>query len=103
MVAYSDVLSPKTTSTTSNLIISTIAITSSTAEAVKGSYLGSKRWCLWASDNRLGAPFQSIEEMEHNMIIQALADADNNQEIAARRLGISSRTIRNKLRKYREG
>ena len=56
-----------------------------------------------ASDNRLGAPFQSIEEMEHNMIMQALADADNNQEIAARRLGISSRTIRNKLRKYREG
>ncbi len=56
-----------------------------------------------ASDNRLGAPFQTIEEMEHNLIMQALADADNNQEIAARRLGISSRTIRNKLRKYREG
>ena len=40
--------------------------------------------------------------MEHYMIMQALAEANNNQRIASKRLGISSRTIRNKLRKYRE-
>lgn len=45
---------------------------------------------------------QTIAEMEHYMIMQALSESNNNQQIASRRLGISSRTIRNKLRKYRE-
>ena len=45
---------------------------------------------------------QTIAEMEHYMIMQALSESNNNQQIASKRLGISSRTIRNKLRKYRE-
>jgi len=44
----------------------------------------------------------TIEDMERVMIIQALADSGNNQQAAADKLGISARTIRNKLRKYRE-
>jgi len=55
-----------------------------------------------ASDTPLPAKIQTIAEMEHHMIMQALAEANNNQRIASKRLGISSRTIRNKLRKYRE-
>ena len=45
---------------------------------------------------------RTISEMEHYMIMQALAESNNNQQVASKRLGISSRTIRNKLRKYRE-
>ena len=55
-----------------------------------------------ASDAPLPVKIQTIAEMEHFMIMQALAEANNNQQIASKRLGISSRTIRNKLRKYRE-
>lgn len=44
----------------------------------------------------------TIEEMERDMILQALQDSGNNQQLAAEKLGISARTIRNKLRKYRE-
>lgn len=44
----------------------------------------------------------TIEEMEREMILQTLSDTDNNQREAAERLGISARTIRNKLKKYRE-
>ena len=45
---------------------------------------------------------RTIAEMEHRMIMQALKEANNNQQIASKRLGISARTIRNKLRRYRE-
>ena len=45
---------------------------------------------------------QTIEDMERHMILQALDDTGNNQQLAADRLGISARTIRNKLRRYRE-
>ncbi len=45
---------------------------------------------------------QTIEDMERYMILQALSESGNNQQLAAERLGISARTIRNKLRKYRE-
>jgi len=44
----------------------------------------------------------TIEDMERYMIMQALTDSGNNQQAAADKLGISARTIRNKLRKYRE-
>ena len=36
------------------------------------------------------------------MILKALEETDQNQQLAAHRLGISARTIRNKLKKYRE-
>ncbi len=44
----------------------------------------------------------TIEEAERYMIIEALRETDGNQREAAERLGISDRTIRNKLKKYRE-
>ncbi len=50
----------------------------------------------------LDEKMQTIEDMERYMILQALSESGNNQQLAAERLGISARTIRNKLRKYRE-
>lgn len=44
----------------------------------------------------------TIEDMERHMILQALNETENNQKEAAEKLGISARTIRNKLKKYRE-
>ncbi len=44
----------------------------------------------------------TIDEMEKEMILRALDDTNGNQEAAAARLGISARTIRNKLRRYRD-
>lgn len=44
----------------------------------------------------------TIEDMERHMILQALEETGNNQKEAAEKLGISARTIRNKLKKYRE-
>ena len=49
-----------------------------------------------------GVTLQTIDDMERHMILQALDDTGNNQQLAADRLGISARTIRNKLRRYRE-
>lgn len=45
---------------------------------------------------------QTIDDMERVMIMKALSDANNNQQRAAEKLGISARTIRNKLRRYRD-
>ena len=47
-------------------------------------------------------PVTTIEEMERHLILQALEETDQNQQQAAEKLGISARTIRNKLSKYRE-
>jgi len=43
----------------------------------------------------------SLHEAERQMIIQALQKTDNNRTHAARILGISVRTLRNKLHEYR--
>jgi DNA-binding NtrC family response regulator len=48
------------------------------------------------------AKLTTIDDMERFMILQALGDSGNNQQEAAAKLGISARTIRNKLHKYRE-
>ena len=50
-----------------------------------------------------GVEPQTIDDMERIMIMKALEETNNNQQRAAERLGISARTIRNKLRRYREG
>jgi len=42
----------------------------------------------------------TLEEMERQMIMQALREANGNRTRAAERLNISTRTIRNKLKKY---
>lgn len=44
----------------------------------------------------------TLDEMERAMILDALEATDGNQVQAAERLGISDRTIRNKLKRYRE-
>ena len=44
----------------------------------------------------------TLDEMERRMILQALDESEGNQQQAADRLGISDRTIRNKLKRYRE-
>ncbi|MDX1741211.1 MAG: sigma-54 dependent transcriptional regulator [Rhodothermales bacterium] len=44
----------------------------------------------------------TIEDMERHMIMKTLEETGNNQQLAAEKLGISARTIRNKLKKYRE-
>ncbi|MEA2083966.1 MAG: sigma-54 dependent transcriptional regulator [Thermodesulfobacteriota bacterium] len=43
----------------------------------------------------------SLKEVERQMILQALQETDNNRTHAARMLGISVRTLRNKLHEYR--
>jgi len=48
------------------------------------------------------AKLSTIDDMERYMILQALEESGNNQQVAAGKLGISARTIRNKLQKYRE-
>jgi transcriptional regulator with GAF, ATPase, and Fis domain len=44
----------------------------------------------------------NLEEMEKHMILQAMAQNDDSQVKAAQQLGISSRTLRRKLEKYRK-
>lgn len=48
-------------------------------------------------------PLMSIEEMEMKLIKKALEQTQGNQKKAAQLLGISDRTIRNKLKQYGEG
>jgi two-component system response regulator FlrC len=43
-----------------------------------------------------------LEDMERYLIFKTLREVDNNRTHAARMLGISIRTLRNKLREYRE-
>ena len=45
----------------------------------------------------------SLWEMERELIFQTLARVNENRTHAAKELGISIRTLRNKLREYREG
>lgn len=44
----------------------------------------------------------SVRAMEEQLIFQALSRANNNRTLAAKILGISVRTLRNKLKTYRE-
>lgn len=49
-----------------------------------------------------GSDASTVEEMERQLILQTLSEAGGNRTHAARKLGISIRTLRNKLRGYRE-
>jgi DNA-binding NtrC family response regulator len=44
----------------------------------------------------------TIDEMERKLILSTLAEEGVSQKQAAEELGISARTIRNKLKEYRE-
>ncbi len=44
----------------------------------------------------------TLKEMERQMILQALQKTDNNRTQAAKILGVSVRTLRNKLQEYRQ-
>ncbi len=48
-----------------------------------------------------GGGMASLREVERQMILQALQKTDNNRTHAAKMLGISVRTLRNKLQEYR--
>jgi len=48
------------------------------------------------------APSGSIWEVEHDLILRTLEQHGGNRTHAAKTLGISIRTLRNKLREYRE-
>ncbi|UQZ89833.1 sigma-54-dependent Fis family transcriptional regulator [Deltaproteobacteria bacterium Smac51] len=54
-----------------------------------------------AAGTVLSGPLMTIEEMERHLIGQALNETDGNRTHAARILGISVRTLRNKLAEYR--
>ena len=45
----------------------------------------------------------SVKEMEKELIYQTLEEMNGNRTHAAKMLGISIRTLRNKLREYKEG
>jgi two-component system response regulator HydG len=47
-----------------------------------------------------GADAGSLEKVERETIIRTLAAADGNKSEAARRLGITRRTLHQKLKKY---
>ena len=49
----------------------------------------------------VGIGSQTLREVERQMILQALRTTDNNRTHAAKILGISVRTLRNKLHEYR--
>ncbi|MEJ5347485.1 MAG: sigma-54 dependent transcriptional regulator [Desulfosoma sp.] len=51
-------------------------------------------------DHDVSLPLMSLEEMERRMIEKALANTDGNRTRAAEILGISVRTLRNKLHEY---
>ena len=55
-----------------------------------------------ASPTASGRSAVSMKEMEEQLIVAALRQSRNNRTQAAKRLGISVRTLRNKLRYYRE-
>lgn len=48
------------------------------------------------------SPYGSLWEMERELIFKTLARVKNNRTHAAKELGISIRTLRNKLREYRD-
>ena len=55
-----------------------------------------------AMASHLGQPLASMKEMEQQLIFDTLKQTDNNRTRAAKLLGISVRTLRNKLKLYRE-
>ena len=53
-------------------------------------------------DDKVNDDFITIDEMEKRLILRTLKQTDNNRTKAAKILGVSVRTIRNKLNQYKE-
>jgi len=53
-----------------------------------------------ASSNGKALPLMPLKELEKEMILQTLVDVNNNRTRAAEKLGITVRTLRNKLKEY---
>ena len=72
------------------------------AEAIRGAdVLVQALQPLLADDVDDGRSHQQVEGLERELIAKALAAEDGVQYRAAERLGISERTLRYKLEKYR--
>ena len=69
---------------------------------LSGPMTGGKSSPAAGSTNIGSSPLVSIAEMEKRMIIRALEEFEGNRTRAAEALRISIRTLRNKLRDYRE-
>jgi two-component system, NtrC family, response regulator AtoC len=69
--------------------------------SVKGNHIEAKDLEIQSK----GTPLQysTLDEMEKKLIMQTLELTRNNKTQAARMLGISIRTLRNKLSQYKEG
>ncbi|HMA61654.1 MAG TPA: helix-turn-helix domain-containing protein, partial [bacterium] len=53
-------------------------------------------------EDKVNDDFITIDEMEKRLILRTLKQTDNNRTKAAKILGVSVRTIRNKLNQYKE-
>ena len=75
-----------------------------TIELENGSYWGERRGTSEADRGRTSQPTpktRTLAEIERAAIFDALEACDGNQSKAARTLGVSEKTIYNKLKRYR--
>ncbi len=77
------------------------AVLMSTGEQIEVSDLDIPGYCENSSFQRF-APGMSISQAEKLLILQTLDHTNQNRTQAARLLGISIRTLRNKIREYRQ-
>ena len=73
----------------------------------EGEKLLARHFSFWGTDDKRNKNIHfkaglSLREMERELIIKTLKDANNNRTRTAKLLGISIRTLRNKLREYNE-
>ncbi|HEY7164399.1 MAG TPA: sigma-54 dependent transcriptional regulator [Candidatus Binatia bacterium] len=68
----------------------------------EGPMDGGLETALGIKSERNGSSSVSVREMEERLIMKTLKEFNDNRTQAAKRLGISVRTLRNKLKLYRE-
>jgi DNA-binding NtrC family response regulator len=72
------------------------------AAALPGAWPVAESALPRANQEYAGSRQRSVREMEEQLIFQTLKQANNNRTQTAKLLGISVRTLRNKLKSYRE-
>jgi DNA-binding NtrC family response regulator len=77
---------------------------------VSGQHISPQNLLLDASENRSDSSDTlnvkagcTVRDMEKKLIFRTLEDVSDNRTQAAELLGISIRTLRNKLREYKDG